>query len=85
MYGEVTTSQRTTDDGQEFYDYIIESGSNNYLVSITTRQGRLFAVFVNTPNTRVCAHAGRGNMRRMGAGTVRRAAAALGLVDTAGG
>jgi hypothetical protein len=53
VYGEVTTSKRTTDDGQEFYDYVIESGSDNYLVSITTRQGRLFAVFVNTPNGRV--------------------------------
>jgi len=52
VYGEVTTSKRTTDDGQEFYDYVIESGSDNYLVSITTRQGRLFAVFVNTPNGR---------------------------------
>jgi hypothetical protein len=32
----------------------IESGGNNYLISITTRQGRLFAVFVNTPSSRVC-------------------------------
>jgi hypothetical protein len=71
VYGEVTTSKRTTDDGQEYYDYVIESGSNNYLVSITTRQGRLFAVFVNTPNARVRRQSGRGKAIRGSCGSLR--------------
>jgi hypothetical protein len=32
----------------QFFDYTIE-GADNFLMSITTRQGRLFAIFVNSP------------------------------------
>mmetsp|Transcript_12364 Transcript_12364/g.25981 ORF Transcript_12364/g.25981 Transcript_12364/m.25981 type:complete len:265 (-) Transcript_12364:127-921(-) len=45
--GEVTSSKRTVDD-DTFYDFVIE-GADTFLVSITTRQGRLFAIFVNAP------------------------------------
>lgn len=45
--GDVTSSKRSVDD-DTFYDFTIE-GADNFLVSITTRQGRLFAIFVNAP------------------------------------
>lgn len=45
--GEVSSSKRTVDD-DTFYDFAIE-GADNFLVSITTRQGRLFGIFVNAP------------------------------------
>mmetsp|Transcript_2389 Transcript_2389/g.3997 ORF Transcript_2389/g.3997 Transcript_2389/m.3997 type:complete len:255 (-) Transcript_2389:320-1084(-) len=45
--GEITSSKRQVDD-DTFFDYTIE-GADNFLMSITTRQGRLFAIFVNSP------------------------------------
>mmetsp|Transcript_15548 Transcript_15548/g.21472 ORF Transcript_15548/g.21472 Transcript_15548/m.21472 type:complete len:262 (+) Transcript_15548:92-877(+) len=46
-YGSIKTETRVSGE-DTFYDYTIE-GANNFLVSATTRQGRLFAIFVNAP------------------------------------
>eukprot|EP00241_Pyramimonas_parkeae_P010576 CAMPEP_0114252362 /NCGR_PEP_ID=MMETSP0058-20121206/15791_1 /TAXON_ID=36894 /ORGANISM="Pyramimonas parkeae, CCMP726" /LENGTH=224 /DNA_ID=CAMNT_0001366281 /DNA_START=146 /DNA_END=820 /DNA_ORIENTATION=+ len=45
-YGEVSISTRETENGDKFFDYFIDGG-NTYAVSLTARQGRIFAIFIN--------------------------------------
>ncbi|KAK3281124.1 hypothetical protein CYMTET_11072 [Cymbomonas tetramitiformis] len=44
--GEITSKEKVERNGELFFDYVVE-GPQNYLISITTRQGRVFGFFIN--------------------------------------
>lgn len=48
VYGDVNISTRKSDNGETFFDYEIIA-SQCYLISLTSRQGRIFALFLNGP------------------------------------
>lgn len=48
VYGDVNITSRKSPNGELFFDYEILS-TQSYLISLTSRQGRIFALFLNAP------------------------------------